>query len=71
MSLVIVVLLMPFYPKIFGSEIPVRFMIDWRNFAGLAGLFLGVGLLARIVSGILPFITQPAKNPEKLNCVPA
>ena len=46
LSLVIVVLLMPFYPKIFGNEISLHFMLDWRNFAGLIGLFLGVRLLA-------------------------
>ena len=46
LSLVIVVLLMPFYPKIFGNEISLHFMFDWRNLAGLIGLFLGVGLLA-------------------------
>jgi len=46
LSLVIVVLFMPFYPKIFGYEISPDFLLDWRNLAGLAGLFLGVGLLA-------------------------
>ncbi|MCU0458922.1 MAG: ABC transporter permease [Bacteroidales bacterium] len=45
-SLVIVVLLMPFYPKIFGYVISLDFMLDWKNIAGLAGLFLAVGLLA-------------------------
>ncbi len=62
MSLVIVVLLMPFYPKIFGIEIPVRFMIDWRNFAGLAGLFLGVGLLA----GLYPAFYLSSLSPLKI-----
>jgi putative ABC transport system permease protein len=46
LSLVIVVLLMPVYPKIFGYGISLSFLLDWRNIAGLAGLFLGVGLLA-------------------------
>jgi len=45
-SLVIVALLMPFYPKIFGNEISIHFMLDWRNIAGLIVLFVGVGLLA-------------------------
>jgi len=48
LSLAIVVLFMPFYPKIFGIEIPVRFMLDWKNIAGLGVLFLGVGLLAGV-----------------------
>ena len=46
LSLVIVVLLMPFYPKIFGNEIPLGFMFDWKGVAGLFGLFLGVGLIS-------------------------
>jgi len=46
LSLVIVALLMPFYPKIFGNEISIHFMLDWRNIAGLIVLFVGVGLLA-------------------------
>lgn len=46
LSVVIIVLLMPFYSKIFGNEISLRFLLDWRNIAGLLGLFLGVGLLA-------------------------
>jgi putative ABC transport system permease protein len=46
LALVIVILLMPLYPKIFGYEISLDFMLDWKNAAGLAGLFLGVGLLA-------------------------
>lgn len=46
LSLVIVGLLMPVYSKIFGNEISLHFILDWRNIAGLLGLFLGVGLLA-------------------------
>lgn len=46
LSLVIVVLFLPFYPKFFGNEISFHFMLDWRNVAGLIGLFLGVGLIA-------------------------
>ena len=46
LSLVIVVLLMPVYSRIFGNEITLSFILDWRNIAGLLGLFLGVGLLA-------------------------
>jgi len=46
LSVIIVVLLMPFYSKIFGNEISLHFILDWRNIAGLIGLFLGVGLLA-------------------------
>lgn len=50
LSLVIVVLLMPFYPKIFGNEIPLGFLFDWKGVVGLLGLFLGVGL----ISGVYP-----------------
>jgi putative ABC transport system permease protein len=37
---------MPFYPKIFGDGISFHNLLDWRNIAGLIGLFIGVGLLA-------------------------
>ena len=37
---------MPGYSKIFGNEISIHFMLDWRNIAGLIVLFVGVGLLA-------------------------
>lgn len=46
LSIIIVVLLLPFYSKIFGDEISLHFIPDWINIAGLLGLFLGVGLLA-------------------------
>lgn len=46
LSLIVVVLSMPFYPKIFGHGIPLHFLLEWKNIAGLAGLFLAVGLLA-------------------------
>ncbi len=46
LALAIVVLLMPFYPKIFGNEIPLGFMFEWKGVAGLFGLFLGVGLIS-------------------------
>ncbi len=62
LSLVIVVLLKPFYPKVFGIEIPLRFMLDWRSFAGLAGLFVGVGLLA----GVYPAFYLSSLRPLKI-----
>ncbi len=46
LSVIIVILLMPYYSKIFGNEFPLRYLLDWKNIAGLAGLFLGVGLVA-------------------------
>ena len=46
LSLIIVALLMPFYPRIFGNGISLHFIFDWRNATGLVGLFLFVGLLA-------------------------
>ncbi len=58
-SLVIVVLSMPLYSKIFGNEISLNFMLEWRNIAGLIGLFLGVGLLAGVYPAFYLSSLQP------------
>ncbi len=46
LSVIVVILLIPYYSKIFGNEIPLRYLLDRKNIAGLVGLFIGVGLLA-------------------------
>lgn len=46
LSVIIVALLMPYYSRIFGNEIPLRYLLDWKNIVGVVGLFLGVGLVA-------------------------
>lgn len=46
LSVIVVILLIPYYSKIFGNEISLRYLLDRKNIAGLVGLFIGVGLLA-------------------------
>jgi putative ABC transport system permease protein len=46
MSLAAACLLLPFFRNIAGSGITLGVLLDWRNVAGLVGLFLGVGFLA-------------------------
>lgn len=74
LSLLIVVLFLPFYPKIFGNEISLKFILDPGNLAGMTGLFVGVGLLAGLYPSLyisslepLDILKSSSGSPEKGN----
>ncbi len=45
-SVAFAIVLLPAFGRIAGTEIPYRALADWRNVAGLLGVFLAVGFLA-------------------------